>query len=362
MSYSLKQNPVWPLRLITALFLGIPLAFPVTLFGAEQIIPQKNSVAPLIEPAAPPTEQLAPQAEQLAPQMQETGSFDAMESRRDYLSGKITGFASYLDRFFGGNRHYQESNDSVFQLDLTRVDGYGGDGKFDLALRFNLKLPVTEGRMRLLVETDPEENISSDPALAKSLAARRKQAATPQGVALAARYATAAENVWHFNLDGGLRFPVPVTPFVRTRGSYANQMGEWRMKVVESVYWFSTTGMGADTQFDLEHVLGDSTMFRVSGNAIWSRNDQNIDFGQSLSIYHTLNDRTALLYQMGVAEVSNPEYQISDYVLLLFCRYRLHQEWLFLEFSPQLHFPRENNFKSSPAYSVRLEVLFDDSR
>jgi hypothetical protein len=380
---SLAHHPVWPSGLLTALLVGIMLVSPTMLLGEELPIPQQEPLTPQaepviqnIEPSAPQTlpvvpqekviipgtEQQGPQAEQLAPQLKEAGSFDAMDARRDYLSGKITGFANYLDKFFGGNRHYQESNASVFQLDMTRVEGYGGNGNFDLAVRFNLRLPVTEGRLRLLVETDPEENISSDPALVRNQPARQKKASTPQSVALAARYATAEENVWHFSLDGGLRFPVPITPFVRTRGSYSNQMGEWRMKVAESVYWFSTTGAGADTQLDMEQVWTASTLFRASANAIWSRNDQNIDLSQRLSIYHTLNDRTVLLYQLGVFEATNPAYQVMDYVALLFCRYRLHQEWLFLELSPQLHFPRVNDFHPSPAYHMRLEALFDESR
>lgn len=380
---SLAHHPIRPSGLFAALLVGIVLVSPSLLLGEELPIPYEKPVQPQAEPVIqntepttsqtlhvtpreepiiPGTEQPGPQAEQLSPQLKEAGNFDAMESRRDYLSGKITGFANYLDKFFGGNRHYQESNASVFQLDLTRVVGYGSEGNFDLAVRMNLRLPVTEGRLRLLVETDPEENITSDPALVRNQPARQKKAATPQSVALAARYANAEENVWHFSLDGGLRFPVPITPFVRTRGSYSNQMGEWRIKVAESVYWFNTTGAGADTQLDLEHVLTESTLFRASANAIWSRDYQNIDLSQRLSIYHTLNDRTALLYQVGVFEATNPAYQVTDYVALLFCRYRLHQEWLFLEFSPQLHFPRVNDFHASPAYHMRLEALFDESR
>jgi len=342
-----------PPLLFVRLLLGIALLFPLKLLGAVPVTPQAESAVPQTEPAAP-------QAEQLAPQIKQSGSFDAVEAQRDYLSEKVISFAGYLDHFFGGDRHYQESNASVFQLDLTRVAGYGGDSKPYLAGRLNLRLPATEGRFRLLLETDPEENITSEPTQGQP--ARQTKAATSQNIALAARYATAKENVWHFSLDGGLKLPLPITPFVRTRGSFSAPLGKWRMKVAESVYWFNTSGAGADTQLDMEHVLGAKTLFRASGNATWSDVKQNFDVHQSLSIYHALNDRTALLYQVGATEVSNPQYQVTDYVALLFCRYRLHQEWLFFEISPQLHFPRVNNFKSTTALSLRLEALFDESR
>lgn len=51
-------------------------------------------------------------------------SLDAMDAPRDYLSGQFTGLISNVDRFFGDDRHYEESNKSVLQLDITRVTGY----------------------------------------------------------------------------------------------------------------------------------------------------------------------------------------------------------------------------------------------
>ena len=178
-----------------------------------------------------------------------------MEAPRDYLSARITRFASYLDRFFGGDRHYQESNDSVVQLDLTKLNGYGSDHKIDLAARANLRLPVTEGRLHLLLETDPEKNIIAEPTPVTRPVAVPGQVTVPSSVALAVRYAAAKEDVWHFSTDWGIKFPIPPKPFVRTRGSYSVPLGMWRLKAAESVYWFNTLGAGETTQLDLERII-----------------------------------------------------------------------------------------------------------
>jgi hypothetical protein len=139
-------------------------------------------------------------------------------------------------------------------------------------------------------------------------------------------------------------------------------VGEWHLNAAESVYWFNTLGAGETSQLDLEHVLSLSLLFHASSNATWLNNTQNFDLRQDLSIYHTLNDRTALLYQATAIGVSNPQFQVTDYIVLLFYRYRLHQKWLFFELSPQLHFPIEDNYKLKPALNMRLEVKFDESR
>lgn len=323
------------------LLLGVALLIPLQLLGAEQS-----------DPPAPYT----------VPQTQKSDSYDYMDDPRNYLSGKITSFASNIDRFFGGDRHYQESNPSVIQLNATRGEGYGGDHKFDLAAKLNLRLPVTEGRLRLLVETDPEKNIIAGATPVQGKAVLPNKVAVPKGVAVAVRAVAAEEDVWNFNTDAGIKFPLPVKPFVRTRGSYSTLVGTWRLKGAESVYWFNTLGVGETTQLDLESLLSNSVLFRSTTNATYLNDKRNFDLRQDLSFYHTLNDRTALLYQASVIGVSNPQLQVTDYVALLFYRYRMHKEWLFFELSPQLHFPIEKNYKVSPALSVRLEILFDDKR
>lgn len=306
-------------------------------------------------------------AEQSAPQTQQSDRFDSMEAPRDYLSGKIASFANYIDRFFGGDRHYQESNQSVIQLDLTRVTGYGGDRKFNLPARANVRLPATEGRLHLLVETNPENNITDQPipgliVPTQSQTVLRNQVVAPGNVALAARYETSEANVWHLSTDWGLKFPIPPKPFVRTRGSYSAPMGEWRLKAAQSVYWFNTLGAGETTELDLEHFLSEPVLFRATSTATWLNDTQNFDLRQDLSIYHTLNDRTALLYQASAIGVSHPAYAVTDYVVLLLYRYRLNREWLFFELSPQLHFPQVMKYQPSPTLSMRLEMLFDESR
>jgi len=225
----------------------------------------------------------------------------------------------------------------------------------------NLRLPVTEGRLHLLLETDPERNINAEPTPGSTVI--RNQVAVPKSVAVAARYATAEEDVWHFSTDLGIKFPIPPKPFVRARGSYAVPLGsQWRMKAEESVYWFNTLGAGETTQLDFEHIISPPLLFRASSNVTWLNDNQNFDMRQDLSIFHTLSDRTALLYQASAIGISNPQHQMSDFVVLVLYRYRLHQEWLFFELSPQLHFPRDRQYHYSPALNMRLEVLFDDSR
>jgi hypothetical protein len=352
-----KQNSVRFSIFTASMLLGMALFVPLKLLGTEQpavpavqtdsSTPQTASPVPLPEPPALETELL-----------------DTFDTQRDYLSGKIISFATNIDRFFGDERNYQESNKSVLQLALARASGYGGDHKLVLSARANLNLPSTEKRLHLLVESNPDQNITGEPVQTQNTPLTT-QVSTPQSYGMALRYEKIKEelNAMHLSADAGLKFQgININPFVRTRGSYSMAMDQWRLKAYESVFWFNSIGAGETTQLDLEHVLSEPMLFRATSNATWLKDKNNFDLRQDFSIYHTINERTALLYQASVIGISNPQYEVTDYVAMIHYRYRLHRQWMFFELSPQLHFPKENNFQSSFALSMRLEVLFDGSK
>lgn len=327
------------------------LSFAMQAEGEELVVPEPVAAEPVAtEPivAAP------------APVTPVPDVFDPLESTRDYLSGKFTRLASYIDSYFGGNQHFQERNPSVMFVNLSRASGYGGSDKYDLAASLNVRLPISEGQFRLLVETDPERNLEDEPV--KSSTVMNTKPATRKSIALAARYAMEAKNGWSFRSDAGIKMPLPAQPFVRAKVGYSTPIEDWRLTLGETVYWFSKDGVGDTSQIDLERQIDPLIMFRATSIAVWLKDTRNFDLSQSFSFYHTVSDRTSLIYQASVFGISEPKPQVTDTVLLVFYRYRLHQKWLFFEITPQLHFPNAKNYAASPALSMRLQMLFDDTR
>ncbi|MFA6121832.1 MAG: hypothetical protein WCT35_07445 [Sideroxydans sp.] len=286
-------------------------------------------------------------------------SLDAMDAPRDYLSEQFTGFVGRVDRFFGDDRHFQESNESVLQLDLTKVTGYNGDGLYVLSGRAKLDLPNTEERLHLTIESDADQNLSTDQSRTQQATTKRS---TVQSIAAALRFERMYNERWHFSTDTGLQFQgTATTPFTRARGSVIGTLGPWHTKASETVFWFNTIGAGETTRFDIERLLSEPLLFRVSSNATWLHDRQNLDLRQDFSLFHTWDERTALLYQASVFGISKPLTHVTDYVLLVSYRYRLHRDWLFFELDPQLHFPADKRFHTSPALVMRLEMLFNEA-
>lgn len=286
-------------------------------------------------------------------------SLDVMDTPHDYLSGQFIGLISNVDRFFGDDRHYEESNKSVLQLDLTRVTGYQGDGLYVLSGRAKLDLPNTEERLHLTIESDADQNLSTDQSRTQQATTKRS---TVQSIAAALRFERMYNERWHFSTDTGLQFQgAATTPFTRARGSVTGTLGSWHTKASETVFWFNTIGAGETTRLDIERLFSEPLLFRISSNATWLHDPQNFDLRQDFSLFHTWDERTALLYQASAFGISKPQPHVTDYMLLVSYRYRLHRDWLFFELNPQMHFPADKQFRTSPALVMRLEMLFDEA-
>jgi hypothetical protein len=128
------------------------------------------------------------------------------------------------------------------------------------------------------------------------------------------------------------------------------------------VFWFSTIGLGETTQLDMERVLSAPVLFRATSTVTCMEAPQNCDFRQDLAFYHTLDERSAVVYQASVLGVNKPVLQETAYVLLARYRYRLHKEWVFFEVSPQLNFPITDAFRLNALLQLRLEMLFGATR
>jgi hypothetical protein len=327
------------IRIAAGLSLGVLFMLPLLAFGEEPAF---------VGPPAPPPP---------------TDAVNALDKPRDYLSGKLVSFVSSLDRFFGNDRNYQEANDSVFQFDIDRVMGYGEQHDFVFSGRANVHLPIAEQKLRLVFESDPDKSATVDPK--QTPGAPINRTSRPESYAAALRFEKEESERFHHNADVGVKFNGLLkspSPFVRTRLGLEVPLEQWHVKMAETVFWFNSIGVGETTQVDFERPISEPLLFRATSVAAWLKDANNFDLRQDLTLFDKLDDRTAVYYQASAIGVTQPQTEVTEYVLMLLYRYRLHREWMFLELSPQLHFPRTLDFQPNWLFSMRLEMLFDETK
>jgi hypothetical protein len=290
---------------------------------------------------------------------------DTIDAPRNYVSEKFIRFVSDVDRFFGGDRNFHETNNSVVQLEWLRMMGVATNNQNVFAGRVRVTLPNTQQHFHLLLETDPDKQATSVQSQGQSVLVDPNAPSKPSSYSAAIRFEKAKpeESPWYLSHDAGISFQgILPHPFVRTRVSYSTPIESWRFKATETVSWFNNTGVVETSQLDFEHLLSESILFRATSSATWLNDQQTFNVRQDFSGYHTLPDKRAVLYQASVIGTSQPQWETTDYVLLVLYRQRIHRSWIYFEVSPQLHFPLINNYHTSPQLMLRLEMLFDKSR
>lgn len=287
---------------------------------------------------------------------------------RDYVSNTFVALVSRIDTFFGNNSNFQESNKSVIQYDIVRLYDRNGVNNSAPSFRAKIHLPGVQDRfyqwqkrLHLMLESNPDRNPNlPGEKNQQTRTSLFRELATPDSYGAALRLETDEDSPWRLSADTGLKLENNelIRPFLRSRASYTMQAGVVQLKFAESIFWFDTTGLGESTQFDADRRLSESLLLRATSAATWLKNTLNFDLRQDLSLYHTLNDNTSFLYQLSAVGVSRPQPEVSEYVALALCRQRIHRDWVFLELSPQLHYPKTNDYQLDAQFIMRLEVLF----
>ena len=291
-----------------------------------------------------------------------------IDFQRDYVADKFVSLANQIDSFFGDDRNFQETNKSVLQIDATRVMQQGNTPNIALTYKAKFHLPNAQKRLRLILESNPDQNLPGQ-TLAQQLQQQEasifKSVATPDSYGAAIRFENKEGSPFQLNADGGLKadsgqqfYNYSVHPFARSSASYTQPLKSVQLKWTESLFWFNTTGVGENTQLDVDHHYTDKVLFRATTGATFLVSNEDYTFHQDFSIFDTLNEQASLLYQISANGVSRPVAEITEYVALVLYRRRVHQDWIFLDINPQLHYPKANEFQLNAELILRLEFMF----
>jgi hypothetical protein len=286
---------------------------------------------------------------------------------RDYLSDKFLDLASEIDSFFGDERNFTETNKSVLQLDAAQVMGRNGSPVIALSYKAKFILPNAQKRFHLLLESNPDQNLPGT-TLAQQQQPKEvslfKEFSTPDSYGAALRFENKDNSHWRFSADGGIKadggsgiIDISIHPFARSSVSFTTPLNLVQLKLTESFFTFNTTGPGENTLLELDHHITDIMLLRSTSGATFLYDKEYFDLHQDVSIFHTLNRDASLLYQLSANGVSRPSAEVSEYVALLLYRQRMHQDWIFLELNPQLHYPKNTNFLLDAQFIVRLEFM-----
>ncbi|WP_375057188.1 hypothetical protein [Zobellella sp. DQSA1] len=277
----------------------------------------------------------------------------------DAVSDWVTNSSRNIDGFFGTDDSLHAENGSYLRLSQELEWNESDHFTTETAARFRLDLPTTKDRLRLIIESDPEESQGtlSEQGSHRLRADQRGTGSSVIGLnRLSGRDKT---EQWDFRAGAGIKFRWPLDPYVRFTGERLWQLdGPWQLESYNRASWFNEEGYSVRSKWDIGRPLDANHHLRFITNVQWQEEVDTLEYSEAVELNQILGKRSVMRYAAVVIGRSASDPRLHDYYLLTHYRRNLHREILFVDLIPELHFPREQDYDPQFGITLRLEVMF----
>lgn len=274
-------------------------------------------------------------------------------SYHEVASSKVAAWAGNIDSYLSGEeRGLSEDSYARLRLGSTFKENDEYSGFFDFKAR--LKLPNTQDRLRLIIESDGDtltkDNLSGEASENTGIV----DSALNSNVSAALRY---AKEEWHADLDAGILLAFPLDPFVRLRLRQGEPKEGWYWHQGQEAFAYYSQGIGARYELKLGHSVSQHHDIGVSFASTWLDQENTIYLRENLYLYHQLNEKSAFTYQLSFLQEGKSSIKAESYLFFIDYQRKLFKNWLVGHVKPQSLHEAENRFRSELSIAFSLEIL-----
>lgn len=282
-----------------------------------------------------------------------TPMHDSVSRWIDSSSRNIDGFFGTDDSLNVENRSYLRISHEVEWLESDAIDN-------DFSARFRLDVPTTRKRLRLIIESDPEETQGTLAEQGADRLRAEQQNDSNSVIGLSRLGRKDKTQGWANRLGGGVKLRWPLDPYLRFTSERLWRLGDgpWQLESYNRLSWFDSDGYSARTRWDIGRPLDDTRHLRYVTQLQWQEEEDILEFYQSAELSRVLGRRSAIRYSAVLVGESGSNPRVNDYYLQTLYRRNVHKEILFVDLIPELHFPRDADFSPRWALTLRLELFF----
>lgn len=246
-----------------------------------------------------------------------------------------------------------EAELSTFKVDLhTRVGGRSSNQDFDLKarVRVNLALPGLEDKLYLMFADAGHDYLpGTDPLDQKN----------DMRIGLKTAWRTIRHS--QISLGGGGRFS-GWTPVL-----YADVDWRWQrpwaggeLRLRPRGFWYSDDGLGQLTTVSWTRRLTERQVFQIRGAEKSTEKTDGLEFEQSFRFaWLRSGEGRGWLVQVSVfPHLKSSEWYVDRSLVNLTWRDAFYRKWIYYTLTPQLEFPREDDYRIRPSIRMGLEILF----
>lgn len=271
------------------------------------------------------------------------------------VSTGLESMVRYVDEFFANEKVLYESSGSYVRYTIDNLLEEGGRTTTVGDLNIGIRLRRTEEKLKLVIESQPLEKQDTINIVTKN---PTPDVEKDKNLYAGVQREFGDEDRWRLKPSVGLKLHFPIEYYVRLRAYRDIYLESWIVHLVESIYWFDTTGSGFDSSMEWDYLLAKDLLFRSGSLVRYTEENEYIDGSQVFYLIQTLNKRAAITYSAGVFGNDEPSVHATDYIVSARFRQNVHKDYLFFEVQPQIRHRIDYEFKQELSLTLRLEWLF----
>lgn len=284
-------------------------------------------------------------------------TLDWIVHTRNYWGDIVGDTGSRLDGFFADEYQIEQTNSSYLKLSLQGVQYKGGSSYLYPKIKFRLDLPVTKRKFDIVFESEsPESESLEDKQLSQG--PNRETESIENTATGAIQFLVKQKEHWDVSMQTGVKLRLPLDPFWRTKANYSyNLNDDWRVSSNDSIYYFNSDGWGAGSNLRFER-KGSWAVFRQTTDGRYTHTERRWEISHVYSFIREISPIRAINYEIGAFMQTKPDVEATGYFIHAIYRRKVYADWLFYELTPEVYYPKEDNWKFSPSISAKIEIVF----
>ncbi len=279
-----------------------------------------------------------------------------VERIRDNRSENVGQLGRYVDSLFAGEDIDDLPNKSYVRLSVKgTVSELENRRDTDAGIKIKLDLPNTKRRWKLFFESDNTDTERLDQKV------RGVTDSTQSESVGGLRLESDRSKNWLFSTDVGIRGRIPLDPFARFKARRDWELGSpWTLTFDHEDWYFHEKGFGTESSLDFHRPITEDYFLSIVTAAQFQDRYNVIELAQSITTTHFIDDRQAIAYGVGVLGVNKPSVKATAYYVSANYQRRIHKDWLFMEVTPELLFPRIEDFRPKWSLTVEFKAILTD--
>jgi hypothetical protein len=277
----------------------------------------------------------------------------------------VNGSAQWFDGLFGSSDITEGSNVTRGRVSVggqwDERDGF----KKRLRLKARIPLAAVKERTRLVVgrgdiddfvDGTDNENIDTLPG--------RFNDFEDDDWLLGVGYSRGKNIARGWDFSAGVKMGTPLEPYIRANYRWNRSLGDsWLWRVRPLVFLQNQRGAGTSVTNILDYAVSARWLLRSWSILLAERDVEGLGWTQKFTAYQAIGRKDALSYSVFASGETRNEVELQDYGAELRYRKRISRDYLYLELSTSLTWPREfldEVRESNWGVGIEFEMQFGD--